>query len=427
MGRRLARAALGVALLLASQARADFFNARNLLIGDRAALLGGAFTAVADDGTATYYNPAGIADLESGSISVSADAYALYALQRHEILDSNAPPIDLGLWRFDAVPTAVVVNLKPTDWLGLSGGAFTVDRFRLSGLATLTGASVPLTLGGQTRFYGTVTQHVKIEINSELFGGAIAVKLPKGFSFGLSGFFHLVQLSSSLSTTFYNSPIDQASQQQENELISGGLVGGAGLKWTSGFGLQVGFTYMLQTIPLKGSNDYLASNIASGGGETQVSGSTSGDWRLPHRFALGLAWKTSRALVSLDLIAYAGLDYPSSHQPFRADLAVDRHAEAPHYDASLGAELPLHENLALRLGAFTNSSSAPQRYIEERVQMYGGSVGVVYVTGGLETTLGIVGQVGESGWQQETVNNPPVSWTRKQVALVFGGAHRIGQ
>jgi hypothetical protein len=427
MGRRFAGAAALLVVLFAPAARADFFNARNVLIGDRAALLGGAFTAVADDGTATFYNPAGIAELESTTLSASADAYALYALQRHELFDANAKPLDLGLWRFDAVPTSVVVNIKPTDWLGMSGGAFTLDRFRLSGLAQLTSAAVPLTIGGQTRFYGTLTQHVKIEINSELFGGALAIKLPHGFSIGTNGFFHLVQMSSSLSTTLYNGPLDQATQQQENELISGGLILGLGLKWSSSFGLQLGFSYTTQTIPLKGSNDYLAVNVASGGGEQQVSGTNSGDWRAPHRFALGLAYKKGRYLLALDLIAYAGLDYPSAHQPFRADLEQDRHAEIPHYDASLGCELPLQPNLTMRLGVFTNSSSAPQRYIEERVQMYGASLGVVYVTQGLETTVGLVGEMGESGWQQENKLNPPVSWTRKQISLVLGGSHKVGE
>ncbi len=80
-----------------------------------------------------------------------------------------------------------------------------------------------------------------------------------------------------------------------------------------------------------------------------------------------------------------------------------------------------------RLGAFTNSSSAPQRYVEERVQMFGGSVGIVHEADGPETTVGLVAQAGGSGWQAETAQNPPVRWSRQQVSLVLGGSHKVGE
>ena len=43
---------------------------RNLFIGERASLLGGAFTALADDASAGYYNPAGL--VQSPGFTVSA-------------------------------------------------------------------------------------------------------------------------------------------------------------------------------------------------------------------------------------------------------------------------------------------------------------------------------------------------------------------
>jgi hypothetical protein len=39
----------------------------------------------------------------------------------------------------------------------------------------------------------------------------------------------------------------------------------------------------------------------------------------------------------------------------------------------------------------------------------------------------VVGQAGASGWQQENMVQPPVAWTRKQVSLVFGGSHKVGE
>jgi len=39
---------------------ADEFHYNNLLIGDRASGMGGAYTAISDDASGMYYNPAGI-------------------------------------------------------------------------------------------------------------------------------------------------------------------------------------------------------------------------------------------------------------------------------------------------------------------------------------------------------------------------------
>jgi long-chain fatty acid transport protein len=59
----------------AGSAIADEFHYTNLPIGDRASGMGGAYTAVSDDATGLYYNPAGIVYSEGRSISASVNAY----------------------------------------------------------------------------------------------------------------------------------------------------------------------------------------------------------------------------------------------------------------------------------------------------------------------------------------------------------------
>ena len=56
------RRCLAVLILLgASAARADDVNFRPYIVGSRAAGMGGAFTALSDDGSGPYYNPGGLA------------------------------------------------------------------------------------------------------------------------------------------------------------------------------------------------------------------------------------------------------------------------------------------------------------------------------------------------------------------------------
>jgi long-subunit fatty acid transport protein len=61
--------------LFAGTAAADDQHYTNLLIGDRASGMGGAYTAVSDDATGLYYNPAGVAYTAGRSISASVNAY----------------------------------------------------------------------------------------------------------------------------------------------------------------------------------------------------------------------------------------------------------------------------------------------------------------------------------------------------------------
>ncbi|MDD4998178.1 MAG: hypothetical protein PHI99_08490, partial [Syntrophales bacterium] len=69
-----------VCLASVSSVWADEFHYNNMLIGERAAGMGGAFTALADDTSGMYYNPAGIVHAEEKSLSASVNAY--YSLSK---------------------------------------------------------------------------------------------------------------------------------------------------------------------------------------------------------------------------------------------------------------------------------------------------------------------------------------------------------
>lgn len=72
---KLATLALCAAGLVTSVAQADEYHYNNVLIGDRAVGLAGAFTAISDDPSGLWYNPAGIVYSPQTKISASANAY----------------------------------------------------------------------------------------------------------------------------------------------------------------------------------------------------------------------------------------------------------------------------------------------------------------------------------------------------------------
>jgi len=69
-------------------ARADIFNHKIVLVGDKGAALGGAFTGLADDATATFYNPAGLTQIKNIKLNVSAQVIQ-YQMQKIGIAEGT--------------------------------------------------------------------------------------------------------------------------------------------------------------------------------------------------------------------------------------------------------------------------------------------------------------------------------------------------
>ncbi len=62
-------------VFLVSLSMADDFHYNNIIVGDRAAGLGGAYIAVSDDAAGMYYNPAGVSYSIGRNLSASVNAY----------------------------------------------------------------------------------------------------------------------------------------------------------------------------------------------------------------------------------------------------------------------------------------------------------------------------------------------------------------
>lgn len=101
------------ALLAASTspALADLYNHKIVLIGDKAAALGGAFSGLADDATATYYNPAGLTQIKNIKLNVSAQVVQ-YQKQQIGIAPGTVIPYN----SFNFSPTITAFSQRMGKW-----------------------------------------------------------------------------------------------------------------------------------------------------------------------------------------------------------------------------------------------------------------------------------------------------------------------
>ena len=66
-----------VCFSLAVESAASDYRFEDLPVGNRAMILGGAFTALSNDPSGVYYNPAGLVDTSRANVSISASLYGM--------------------------------------------------------------------------------------------------------------------------------------------------------------------------------------------------------------------------------------------------------------------------------------------------------------------------------------------------------------
>ncbi len=161
----------------AGQTAADFLQ---IGVGSRSAGLGGAYTALAENATAAYWNPAGLARLSRSEVSVShfawyqditiEQAQAAFAIGDRGGLALSA--IFLNYGTIDNVDANGVVRgeLSASDWsAGLSFGYQLTDLFSLG----VTGKYISQTL--DTYSAGTLAADFGLRADWPRFSAAIAV------------------------------------------------------------------------------------------------------------------------------------------------------------------------------------------------------------------------------------------------------------
>lgn len=364
-----------------ASAYADEFHYNNLLIGDRASGMGGAYTAISDDASGMYYNPAGITYVTDRNFSASVNAFSSQT-KRYENVIGGQP--------FVRTSSALLANyfgiIKPMGDYKI-GFSYAVPDAVNEDLSQ-TVRNVPSAISD---FDFTI--NLNNRDNTYNIGPSFAAAINDNLSFGITLYVH--QRDILIIQNQFLARVDGTNQWTNSyfKLNETGLKPIIGFNWSPveklSLGLSVSNITLISSSAIR--QDTCSNSTTSGcdGDDTTVDPfsvptltSFSEKRKYPTRIALGAAYfASSNLLVSTDITYHTAV----TDQVYGDKVST--------VDAALGTEYYLSKKWALRAGLFTNVANTPTiqsgvTSIEEHINLYGGSLSLTHFTGDTSVTIG---------------------------------------
>ena len=376
---------------------ADQFHYHNIIVGDRALGLGGAYGAVSDDASGIYYNPAGMAFALNNDISGSANTYFNRTVTYKETVfdedfveesGSQVPSFFGGLQKLDKYVKGLVAGFA--TWTTDSDLKDQDDliRNKVEGNIDIR------------RFHRTVNQRASTSYAGVGAGYRVLPNLGVGFGLAYFSVDELVQeYQDTIQSVDGGSIYTLLNQNIRQHLSAAGIQPILGIQYAIGGVLSMGLTVkpgVILTETLAFDSERRISAFSGSQLETleagereaslatlqsiqerQESEDALGGWPLETR--LSFAWFAStRLLWTLDLTYHAAVSNAGSFQPFEVCRNSDDQVISCSDPSSVGTiENKLYEreavlnyatgleyyvipSLPLRLGIFTNFDARPE-------------------------------------------------------------------
>jgi len=455
-----ARVTVAALLLCAGAARADDTNYQNYVVGQRALGMGGAFTALADDGAGAYYNPAGIAMSPETTLSASL---SVYGVERRALRGAVGPPVDVQAARPDLVSSNVPTIPTTVGFAYKFGRRYGdgIKRFGIS-YSVFEPYHSSFDFAGSTQIFPAPPDDFDVEIHERdktvQQGPSFAMRITPRLSMGLAAF-HVYR------DTSWSSTVRQVSERDSDLLAEyfdeqrasitrsvHSLLLRAGARFDLTERWKLGLALTAPSITLVGSGTAHTSSTTHEAGcvspprcvrYEDFGGDVDADSRTPLSVRAGVAYTIEdRLTVALDLSYNAPLTY----DPFDVGNDSAKFGETGPvvlsdlrreqvFNANVGGELLL-SNVTLRAGFFTNFSSAPE--VERaafatapRIHMLGATLSAGYRWKSRTISLGVLYSFGSGHASALTPQDPaatlnqpygPVEERRDYVYFFISGA-----
>lgn len=367
-----ARWSLGVlvaASSLALPATGFAGNEEGVLFGSEAALVAGAVTATTSEGSALWYNPAGIASVSNNRLDVSGSVFMLRAHHVGAFLvapgEGSAPAT---IAEIVSIPAAGTYVRRLGARVHLAAGVFVpahTDYTLRASYETRAGAqwvNTETVLTDDT--HAGVGLGVEItptlRVGASLFG---VYRSASGSSQLLGG-----TLSAGVSDSF-------SSVSSIHAYRSVSFEAGLGVQWSPHRALRVGVSLRSPGVQIYEGADVtevIATGTSSGTARFTPNLYSGGEFGVgvvtPFKVRAGVAWTGERASVSVDADVAAALT-PQYAEP-----------RAFNWNVRVGGRYRLRDQLAIGYGFFTDRSPFRDDGVtgERRLDFYGGTLGVEF-------------------------------------------------
>lgn len=370
---------------------ADESNFRPYLVGARAAGMGGAFTALADDGAGAWYNPGGLAFVRRSQISLSGSVYGVVSGSFQDALGdgqefkfrnlNTLPTATAGVWKLGA-PDA-------TDADVLAFGVFVPDAMTIDDRDTIRSQQ-------NAFFYSSTTQSVWAGGTYARRMGSIGIGVSAYVLFG---------------TTVFQTDITavNAANPSQFATISGridetmyGVMGAAGVRWDATDELRLGLSAYSPVLGA-GTRRFFAKATQGDIPTAQAVVVNVDDLHAtpsqPLRVQAGLAWVSGPLTLAADVMFLAPREVRDDED--RAAQGLDKRVTRnATVNASAGAEYVISGRYPLRLGFFTDlaASNTPVAYSAgadpnasntSHINRFGGTLSIGFRTDHTATDVGL--------------------------------------
>lgn len=368
---------------------ADEFHYNNLLIGDRASGMAGAYTAIADDASGMYYNPAGMMYVTDKNFSASVNAFASTTKKYQNVIGGQP---------FVRTSNALLANyfgvVKPIGKYKF-GFSYAVPDSVTEDLSQVVRGVASTTTVGDTYDFTINLNNLDSTIN---IGPSAAAQVTNDLAVGLTLYVHKrdsLIIQNQFLERFDSTGANTGNQWTNSyyKLNESGIRPILGITWSPieklSLGLSMSKTFILNS---RGTLQSTCFNTTTYGCDADIltvdpyivpDTTTFVDKRkYPLRTTLGMAYfASSSLLISLDVTSHTAVIDPV----FGNKLAT--------VDAALGTEYYLNKTWAMRAGVFSNVANTPQiqagvTNIEEHINLFGGSLSFTHFTGDTSVSLG---------------------------------------